>query len=143
VDSVGAGTMRDFKDQVTAKIGVERGRGAEAVGFIRFQNVGRGAVGVGEDGHGEEIELAACADEAKGDFAAIGNEDFAQHRRQGIGRQSLKYSRNAKGPRGCEGLWKAYEARCGYCMTTPVTFWLAFSSLALRVPIAFSRQASA
>ena len=68
----------DFEDAVAAEIGVDGGRGAEAVGFVGVEDVERGAIGVGVDGYGRDAELAAGPDEAEGDFAAIGDEDLAQ-----------------------------------------------------------------
>ena len=78
MDGVGAALAGDFEDAVAAEIGVGRGRGAEAVGFIGVHDMERGTIGVGVDGYGRDAELTAGADEAECDFAAVGDEDLAQ-----------------------------------------------------------------
>ena len=78
MNGVGAAVGGDFEDAVAAEVGVDGGRGAEAVGLVGVEDVEGGAVGVGVDGDGRDAELAAGPDEAEGDFAAIGDEDLAQ-----------------------------------------------------------------
>ena len=44
------------------------------------RHVQRVRVGLGVDGHGRDAELAAGADDAHGDLAAVGDEDLLEHR---------------------------------------------------------------
>src|SRR3989304_1226529 len=55
------------------------GSGADGVGFVGETNVERSAVGVAVNGNRGDAQLAAGAQEADGDFPAIGDEDFAEH----------------------------------------------------------------
>ncbi len=83
VDGAGAGALSDVEDQIAAQIGFGSGRGSETVSLVGFENMGRGAIGVGIDGDGGEAQLTAGAQNAQGDFATIGDENFAKHRIQG------------------------------------------------------------
>ena len=78
MNGVRVAVASDFEDAVAAEIGVDRGRGAEAIGLVGVEDVKRGAVGVGVDGYGRDAELTAGPDEAECDFAAVGDEDLAQ-----------------------------------------------------------------
>ena len=52
---------------------------ADAIGFVGQFQVGGAAVGLAEDGHGLDAQLAAGAEDAQGDFAAVGNQDSLEH----------------------------------------------------------------
>jgi hypothetical protein len=67
------------QDTVAAQIGVARGRRADAGCFIGQATCRRAGVGVGVDGDGGDPHLLAGADDADGDLAAIGDQDFAKH----------------------------------------------------------------
>src|SRR5581483_378089 len=85
MNSAGTGALGEFEDQITAQIGFGRGSGSEAISLIGFENVGCGAVGIGIDGDGREAQLTAGAEDAQGDFATIGDENFTKHLKQGTG----------------------------------------------------------
>lgn len=95
MDGAGSGATSDFEDKVATKVGFGGWSGPEPVGFIRFENVGCGAVSVGIDSDGRQAELAAGAQEAQSDFATIGDENFAKHRIQGYRVQGGGYRKNA------------------------------------------------
>ena len=54
-------------------------RGPDADGLVGELDVHRIDIGLGIDGDGFDIELAAGADDAEGDFAAIGDQDALEH----------------------------------------------------------------
>jgi hypothetical protein len=58
--------------------------------------VGSGAVGVGVDGDGGNAQLAAGAQDTEGDFAPVGDKDFAEHRKTGYSVQGTGYRGNEK-----------------------------------------------
>ena len=117
MDGVGGGTAGDVEDEIAAKVRFRGWRGTEAVSFIGFEDVRSGAIGVGIDGNGRNAQLAAGAQNTKGDLATIGDEDFAKHKETGYRVQGSAYSRSlgagsgerggmdkSKSPRGGEGL---------------------------------------
>lgn len=76
---VATGAARDVHQFIYAEIAFARRRGADRIGLIGEANVKRIAVNFAENGYGFDAEFAAGADDAYGDFAAIGDEDFAEH----------------------------------------------------------------
>ena len=76
MDGLGAGLLRGVEDAVDAQVALARWRGADRHRFVGVQHVQRGAVGLGVDGDRRIAELAAGADDADRDLAAIGNEDL-------------------------------------------------------------------
>ena len=64
---------------VDAEITFAGRRGADEVGFVGEADMEGGAVGFAEDGDGADAEFAAGAEDAHGDFAAIGDQDFVEH----------------------------------------------------------------
>jgi hypothetical protein len=81
VDGVAAARQRNFQDTVAAQVGVARGWWADEGRFIGQRHVQGAGVGVGVDGDGGDPHLLAGADNANGDLPAIGDQDFAKHRR--------------------------------------------------------------
>src|ERR1700674_239769 len=79
MDGVAAGAAGDVDELVDAEIAFARGRGAEGVGFVGEADVEGGAVGFAEDRDRADAEFAAGAEDAHGDFAAIGDQDFVEH----------------------------------------------------------------
>jgi hypothetical protein len=73
VDGVAAGAASNVDKLVDAEIAFAGGRGADGISFVGEANVERGAVGFAEDGDGADAEFAAGAENAYGDFAAIGD----------------------------------------------------------------------
>ena len=58
------------------------GGGADAHGLVGEAHVERARVGLGVDGDGLDAELAAGAQDAQRDLAAVGDEDLLEHRRR-------------------------------------------------------------
>ena len=65
--------------QTGAQVTLAAGRGADEHGFIGQIHMARIAVGRGIDGHRGDAHLARGQDDAAGDLAAVGNEDFLEH----------------------------------------------------------------
>ena len=73
VDGVAVGAAGDVDYFIDAQIAFAGRRGADGIGFIGEANVKGGAVGFAENGDGADAEFAAGAEDANGDFAAIGD----------------------------------------------------------------------
>src|ERR1035437_4476034 len=80
MDGFGAVAEGGVDDFIGAEIAFRRGRGAEVHGFVGHADGERGAVGVGIDAYAGDIQLAEPANQADGDFAAISNENLAEHK---------------------------------------------------------------
>ena len=76
MDGVGAGLLRGVEDAIDAQVALARRRGTDRHGVVGVDDVERGTVGVGVNGDGGIAELAAGADHAHGDLAAVGHENF-------------------------------------------------------------------
>ena len=61
------------------QVALGAGSGADADGLIGELDVHGVDVRLGIDGDGFDIEFLAGADDAEGDFTAVGDEDFAEH----------------------------------------------------------------
>ena len=68
----------DFRDR---EIALARRRGANGISLVRQANVQGGAIRLAVNGDGRDTELAAGAQDAHGDLAAIGDQDFPEHPR--------------------------------------------------------------
>ena len=74
--------LREFHDAFVIEVGADGAfRGIELVGFVGLETVDGKAVFLGEDGDGAEAEFGGGAEDADGDFATVGCEEFA-----GLGR---------------------------------------------------------
>src|SRR5665213_1130154 len=73
------GDFRGADDGGHVQVAQRRGRRPDAYRFIGQQHVLETGVGGGVHGHGLDAQLAAGAQNAQGDFAAIGDDDFFQH----------------------------------------------------------------
>src|SRR6266568_4657069 len=80
VQGIATGAARDIHELVDAEIALARRRGADGIGFIGETDVKRFAVGLTEDCDGADTQFAAGAQYAHGDFTAIGNQDFFEHK---------------------------------------------------------------
>jgi hypothetical protein len=67
---------------------------ASANGAVGRRDVRRLSIGVREHGDGLDLELAARADDAEGDFAAVGDQETFDHELQ----EGFRFSRNALSP---------------------------------------------
>ena len=75
VDGVGAGALGDVEELARiCEIALGSGRRTDVEGLVGEPHVQRRAVGVGVDGDGLDAELAAGADDADRDLAAVGDQ---------------------------------------------------------------------
>ena len=74
-----AGLLRDFEDARGVQVALACRRRADAHSLIRERDVHRVAVGLGIDRDRSDAQPAERADDAAGDFAAIGYQDFSEH----------------------------------------------------------------
>ena len=79
MDGRGAVFAGGVQDAVDTQVALRGRRRADELGFIRHPNVDRIAVGGGVDRDGGDAHLAQGADDPDGDFAPVGDEDFAEH----------------------------------------------------------------
>jgi hypothetical protein len=79
MDGVATGAARDMDYFFNAKIALARGRGPDGIGLIGEPDVQRFAVDFAENSDAANAQLAAGAQDAHGNFAAIGNQDFPEH----------------------------------------------------------------
>ena len=70
---------RDGEDALGVQIALASRCGADAHSLIRERDVHRVPVGLGENGDRFHAEPAERADDAAGDLAAVGYEDFGKH----------------------------------------------------------------
>ena len=94
MDAVRAGRLRRCDDLVDAQVAVACGPGTDLHDLVGHGGERRTSVGLGDDGNRLHPEAAGGLDDANGDFAAIGDQDFLQH-----GRLSLWHPGGAGGNR--------------------------------------------
>ncbi len=76
MDGVGVVAARGVQDFFDDEIAFRGGRGSQVRGLVGELHGERGAVGVGIDGDAADVGLAEGADDADGDFASVGDENF-------------------------------------------------------------------
>jgi hypothetical protein len=76
MDAVGAGRLGGGEDAVDAQVAVGCRAGADLYLLVGGAREGRGAIGFGDDGNRLDAEPASGANDAEGDLAAIGDQDF-------------------------------------------------------------------
>ena len=74
--AVGAGALEHVEQGVLVQIAVARRRGADGVRFARHLEIGRAVVGFGIDGDRLDAHFVERAQHARGDGAAVGDDDF-------------------------------------------------------------------
>ena len=79
MDGVDVGDFRGADDVRDVQIAFGAARRADADGFVGKPHVQRVAVGFGIDGDGGNAQFLAGANHPQGDFAAVGNQNFAEH----------------------------------------------------------------
>ena len=77
--SIASGAARDVHNFVDAEIALAGRRRSYRIGFVGKAHVKRFAIHFTENGCGANAEFAAGAQDAHGDLAAIGNQDFPKH----------------------------------------------------------------
>ncbi len=79
MDGVGAGVNGGADDVGDVQVAVRGGAGTDADRVVGQADVQGVAVGGGVDGHRLDTQFLAGADDADGDFAAIGYENSLKH----------------------------------------------------------------
>ena len=79
MNRVGAGDFRGADDGRHAQVAVDAAGRPDADVLVGKADVQRVLVGLGVDRDGLDAELAAREDDAQGDFAAVGDQDFLEH----------------------------------------------------------------
>ena len=79
MDGVHVGDFRRADDAVDAQIAFVGGGFADADGFIGELDVHGVAVRLGINGHRADIQFLAGANDAHGDFSAVGYQNFFEH----------------------------------------------------------------
>ena len=77
---LGAGLLAGLDDLVDQQVGLGGGRRADVDGLVGHLDVQGVAIGVGIDGDRLDAHLARGLDDAAGDLAAVGDQDFLEHR---------------------------------------------------------------
>ena len=80
MDRVGAGDLRGADDRRHAQVAVGAARRPDADVLVGEPDVQRVLVGLGVDRDRLDAELAAGADDAQRDLAAVGDQDLLEHR---------------------------------------------------------------
>ena len=78
MDRVGAGDLGGADDRGDVKVAPGGGRGPDADRLVGEAHVQRARVGLGVHGDGRDAELAARADDAQRDLAAVRDEDLLE-----------------------------------------------------------------
>ena len=79
VDGFRAGLFGDSEDLLDHQIGAGGRAFAEAKGFIGLLDMQAGGVGLGVHGHAFDVERAQGTQDAAGDGAAVGDQEFVEH----------------------------------------------------------------
>ncbi len=89
VHRLGAGLLAGFDDLVDEQIGLGGGRRTDVDGLIGHFHVQRLLIGIRIDGDGLDAHLARSLDDAAGDLATVGDQNFFEHNPLcSLGRQS-------------------------------------------------------
>jgi len=80
MDRVNVSDFRRTDQSVDAQIAFATGGRSDADRLVGHLDMHRVGVHLGIDGHGPDAEFAAGSDDADGDFATVGDEDFLKHR---------------------------------------------------------------
>ena len=79
MDCLGARIDRRRDDAVVAQIAFADRCGADMDCLVGHLDMQRAGIGVGIDGDGGDAHAPRGADDAAGDLAAVGDEDFGEH----------------------------------------------------------------
>ncbi len=82
MDGVDIADFGGGDDAIDFEITLCAGSWADADGFVGGLDVKGVVIGFGVDGESTDAEVFAGADDAEGDFAAVGDEDFVEHERK-------------------------------------------------------------
>src|SRR5581483_5659037 len=114
MDRVRADALREAHDLLHVEKALDRARPDE-IGLVRFLDVNAGGILLGVDGGGRDAELAACADDAHRDLAAVGNQNLLKNH------GACRPKRLAKLSYGGRGRRENYLPlmRTGFCALPP------------------------
>ena len=79
MDGLHVGDLGGADDAADLEIALGGGGRADADGLVGQVEIGGAAVGLAEDGHDLDAQIAAGADDPQGDLTAIGNQDALKH----------------------------------------------------------------
>ncbi len=79
MDGVDIADFGGGNDAIDFEITLGAGSWADADGFVGGLDVKGVVIGFGVDGESTDAEVFAGTDDAKGDLAAVGDEDFVEH----------------------------------------------------------------
>lgn len=79
MNGVDVGNFGGADEAVNSEIAFESGRFADANGFVGHLGVHGVSVGLGIDGDGANVEFPASSNDAHGNFAAVGDQNFLKH----------------------------------------------------------------
>ena len=78
--SLGPGLLAGIEDLVDHQVGLGRRGRADVDSFVRHGNVNGIAIGIGVDGDGLDAHFARSLDDAAGDLATVGDQNFFEHK---------------------------------------------------------------
>ena len=93
MDGVATRAAGHVHQLIDAEVAFARRRRADSVGLVRKPDVQRFAVNFAEYRDRSNAQFTAGAEDPHGDFAAIGNQDFLEHRR--VARKEFSMARKA------------------------------------------------
>lgn len=82
MDGVDVSNFGGADEAVDSEIAFERGRLADANGFVGHLGVHGVSIRLGIDGNGANVEFPAGSNDAHGNFAAVGDQNFLKHWRR-------------------------------------------------------------
>lgn len=78
MDGICADTFGEIDDLLHVEKALDR-TGPDEIGLVRLLDINTGGVGLRKDRGRGDIEFAAAADDSHGYFAAVCNQNFAEH----------------------------------------------------------------
>ena len=78
MDGIRTDTLGEIDDLLHVEKAFDR-TGPDEIGLVSLLDVNARGIGVGKDRGCGDIEFAAAADDPHGYFAAVGNQNFAEH----------------------------------------------------------------
>jgi hypothetical protein len=101
MESVDPGEGGDFEKALRVEVGLRNRRGTEEKGLVRHPHMRRVAVGFGIHRDRADPEALEGAEDAAGDLAAVGDEDFGEHVRKISPRSAPRRALDCRRCRDC------------------------------------------
>ena len=112
VDGLDVGDLGGADDARDLQVALGGSGRADADGLVGQVQIRRIAVGLAEDGHDLDAQVAAGADDPQGDLAAVGDQDALEHRQCAVGSGRLAVANRILGFRPWDRRGKAlYRTR--------------------------------